>query len=161
MFDSRRRTRKAPADLGPATETTLVDRVTRTRALLADAKTELDAMIALSEADIATLRELEAVYFHHPGLAATLRERIAGAHAEFARTWKSQALTTAQVTPDLFRRWAADTLSEWMPGHTDFREEEGGQYQITYLGAGRFTVKTAQGFGGKTFQVRIDVTEAS
>lgn len=29
--------------------------------------------------------------------------------------------------------WARDTLAEWLPGYTDYREQWGGQYRIRLL----------------------------
>src|ERR1044072_4131615 len=90
-------------------------RVTRTREALAKAKTERQAMIALSEADTAVLREIEAEYTFHPGPADTLLDRIASAHVQFVTMLASQALHTKLVTPQLVGAWAAETLTEWLP----------------------------------------------
>src|SRR5438034_8454704 len=109
------------------------ERVTRTRDALAKAKTESQAMIALSDADTATLREIEAEYFFHPGSAEDLRERIVAAHLQYISMMGAQALHTKLVTSDVVAGWAAGVLSEWLPGYTDFRAEWGGQYRIRQL----------------------------
>ena len=77
------------------------ERVTRTRDALAKAKTESQAMIALSDADTATLREIEAEYFFHPGSAEDLRERIVAAHLQYISMMGAQALHTKLVTSDV------------------------------------------------------------
>lgn len=149
-------------------ETSLDERVTRARQALAGAKTEEAAMIALSDADLATLRVVEADYFHHPGPAGSLRARIARAHAHLARHWKQQMLSTVQATPELVAGWATETLVECLPGLTDFRADWGGQYRISQLstvdeqpgGGALFEVTTAQGLDPRRFRVRVAVDEA-
>ena len=61
----------------------LAQRVAQTRDALGAARTERQALIALSEADTDTLRAIEVEYFALPGPLETLRDRVAAAHARF------------------------------------------------------------------------------
>lgn len=145
------------------TDDPTIARLTQVRGLLSKATTVTDAMIALSGADLVTLRLLEADYFHHPGPASALRDRIARAHADYVREFESQRNNTGQVTPQVVARWAGDTLAEWMRGYTDFDPDLGGQYRIAVQDHCASTVvidvETSMGFDRRRFRLTVAAEE--
>lgn len=168
MFGSSQRKNKVDPTPGSDVVLPLNERVTRAREALSVAETGYQAMIALSEADLPTLRAIELTYFHQPGPAANLRVRIADAHEQFRAAWKTQMLNTDKVTAAHVTSWAAETLRECLPGLTEFREDWGGQYQIAHVvdegdpcDAAVYEVRTAQGFGLSRFRVCVSVTTAA
>lgn len=147
----------------------LDERVAAVRAELAGADNRALTWLALSGADRETLRVIEAEYFHRPGPAGTLSHRITDAHLMAVARLGSCAGSTAAVTTDIVACWAAETLTDCLPGMTDFHTERGGQFTITLhepeegqtCPALVFTVLTILGLDPRRFQVFVSVSEVS
>lgn len=149
-----------------AERTPVSERVAEVRAKLVGANTKAATWLAISGADRATLRVLEAEYFHHPGPLGTLLDRIASAHLEAVGRLGGTGTSTAAVTPEIVAAWAMDTLTDYLPGMTDFHMDRGGQFNITIdepegetCPTPVFTVTTVLGLDPRRFQVSVSVTE--
>ncbi len=148
--------------MGNVTETTFEDRVAYARRRLATAFTVEDVFTALSRSDTDVLRVLEQDMTSRPGPAETLRERIAAWHVTMVA--RKVLMSTQAVTAQVMRRWAVDTLAEFLAGCTDFEPDLNGQYRIACLpglddGAVVFEVTTFQGYDPRRFRVQVNVGE--
>lgn len=141
--------------------------VVAVRRQLAGARTIEHAMLALSFADLATLREIERGYHSGPPVpAAEVREWIARTHADLVVSARKGAavLNTQKVSAAHLLGWALDTLTEWLPGITDWHDEAGGQYRITQLEDHSelglvFEVSTLERHDPRRFRVTVAVAE--
>ncbi len=132
-------------------------RLTNARTRLAKATNLNEAMVALSEADLGTLREMESDFYHHPGPTGSLRQRIAKAHMRVVRQWKGRLRDTGNVTTALVTEWVRATLAEWLPGYTDLTDA--GQFRIRFLDDNVIEVVTVQGLAPRQFRIAVSVKE--
>lgn len=122
----------------------LADRVAALRLALGTTYAYDEAMAVLSVADFATLRAIEPEFYDQPASIMQLRDEIAVAHMQ--RMAAAQAPDTGMVSAEVVAGWAYAALRAWLPGHTDFNANEGGQYYVTRTG-------TDEATGGQLYRV--------
>jgi hypothetical protein len=148
-------------------ESSVAERLARLKRRLATAFHIDAAMVALSGADLVTLRELE-MHFTGGRMRAMSEEELrcwlAGQHV--ARKRGKVLMSTGMVTSATVQRWALDTLQIWLPGYTDFDEELGAQFKVKWLGphgrsgkVDRFEVSTMEGRDPRAFRLTVAVLE--
>jgi hypothetical protein len=121
------------------------------------------AMAAMSTLDMAGLRDLELTFSdRYPRRMSEEELRVALAEVHVKRKRGKQMLSTQPVTAGVFQRWALDTLQEWLAGYTDWDDELGGQFRITYLGndvlGEKYRVETADRRGDhREFRLAVAV----
>ncbi len=148
-------------------ESTVAERLARLKRRLATAFDIDAAMLALSGADMVTLRELEMQFTGGRMRNMTeeeLRCWLAGQHV--ARKRGKVLMSTRMVTSATVQRWALDVLQIWLPGYTDFDDLLGGQFKVRYMGpvgrsgkADRFEVSTIEGRDPRSFRRTVAVLE--
>lgn len=146
----------------------LDERVAAARARLVGANTRAATWLAISGADRETLRVLEAEYYHQPGPIATILDRIVEGHLIAVARLGGGVTSTEAVTPEIVAAWAMDTLTDCLPGMTDFHMQRGGQFNIALTGPEEgqtcsalvFTVTTLLSLDPRRFRVSVSVTEA-
>jgi hypothetical protein len=142
----------------------LEERVAAVRRRLATAFDVDAAMVALSGADLVTLRLLEPEYVFAPLPVAKLREGIARAHVRAVRG--KVLMSTRVVTPGVVWRWAHDVLEGWLPGFTDHEPGLGGQFRLRLLRQQRdergllVQVSTIHDHDPRVFRVGVEVEVA-
>ncbi len=149
---------------GSRVESELADRVAALRSRLLLATDYASAFVALSDADGATLREVEKDYTMLPGPLAMLRERIAEGHVA---TVKAKLPTsTQQVGLNDIVGWAQDALALFFSGVTDPLSDGRGQYLVELVtppphpgAAAVYQVSTTQGRDPRRFLVAVGVKE--
>ncbi len=153
--------RREPAPVG------LPERVAQTQRRLATAFDLDAALVALSTADLAVLRELEHQMlgrFRAYDSSDDLRLVLAELHVKNKQGKKY--VTTQMVNTDVVRVWATEALTEWFPGYTDFDDTLNAQFKVTHVGfhndnphVPRFEVSTVDGRDPRRFRMVISVVE--
>lgn len=146
----------------------LDERLAVVREKLVRADTRALTWLAVSGADREVLRVLEAEYYHRPGPMGTIIDRIITGHLNAVAVLGRAGVSTGHVRPDDVACWAAETLTDYLPGMTDFHLERGGQFCVSLDDAEEdgcrervFTVSTVLGLDPRRFRVSVSVTEVS